>query len=158
MKKIGIVLLFIFGFNSVSADCMYQEIDPVCSVTWQTFTNSCEGLSDTSSWSLPKAYDGTCNTTLELTNLQKEKIHDIMVTFLDSKEYLEKRWEWYVLTWDSHWWGELSGIDFISNSFFPAVANYIAKENMKLQPNIEAIAIFNEASKLIWYDWYIEKQ
>lgn len=158
MKKIGISVLFLLGLNWVSADCMYQETDPVCSITWETFTNSCQGWSDTSSWSLPTTYEGTCNPTTELSQDEKTKVYEIMITFLQAKNYLEESWEWYILTGDSFWSQENSWIDFVSKQFFPAIAEYIRSENAKSSPNTKAIAILNEASRVIGYDYYIEKQ
>jgi hypothetical protein len=151
--------LFAGSFISVNADCFYQEIDPpICSISGETYTSSCQGWSDTSSWAIPKAYNGSCNVVAELSDAEKDAIHNIVLSYLGKKGYLEEKGDGYVLTGDSFMGETGTGIDFVKNKFFPAIAKFIAKENAKTEANTKIIAILNEAVKVIGYDWYIEKK
>jgi hypothetical protein len=58
MKKIivsiGIIAVLV---SQTSARFMYQEIDPICSITGTTHTSFPGEISDTSDWSVPTAYE-----------------------------------------------------------------------------------------------------
>ena len=160
MKKLLTLTLFAATITSASASCMYEKTDPICSIWGKTYSDTCQWWSDTSSWSIPKAYNGTCNTTPELTKTEKDRVYDIIINHLESKDYLKVSysWEGYTLTGDSFWTQDKDGIYFISKLLFPAIAKSIATENNKTIPNTKKIAVLNEVVNLIWYDWYIEKK
>ena len=67
------IIASILFWNITNADFMYEKIDPVCSITWKTFTTSAAWKSDTSSWHIPIAYSGECKKTVELSTKTKEK-------------------------------------------------------------------------------------
>lgn len=149
MKKIlsGVLISFIF-FSSSFADCFYEEIEPECSTSWETYTSSCEWWSDTSSWYIPIAYKGKCDSTFDISDTTKEEVYEIMENFFYEKWYFK---------WNTEYPNNLNedGIYFVNEKFFPAVISYINTERTKSLPNLKGIAILNYAVKTIWYDYYV---
>ncbi len=148
MKKILSVIAFICINLSVSADFMYQEIDPICSISGTTHTSFPGEISDTSSWSIPKAYDGECVETPVLKVAEKELIGAKMVSLFERKGFIKSsNGDTHTLTTE---WQELT-----QNNFFPAVQKYIAREMEKQDPRLRNIAILNYAVSVIGYDYFI---
>lgn len=156
MKRILWVVSFIvlaLSIQAANASCLFQEKDPVCSVAGETYTNSCQWWSDTSSWSMPVAYEGTCQETEELNEVEKEAIYNILNEFFKLKDY---KWELYTSenVDDNSDTLNTDGQDFVRNKLFPAIKKYIVAELEKDTPNTRWIAILNYAASTVWYDYY----
>ena len=153
MKKNIIIWAIIGSFITiswVSADCFYQKLEPTCSIWGQTYTSSCAGWSDTSTWSIPVAYDGECQTTKILSLKTKNAISDILYNNLLKKDYVKTETEEnYTLTND---WEK-----YIQKYLFPAIQKLIAQEIKETSPNHTKIAIFNSLVDLVGYDYYMKK-
>lgn len=154
----SMVFLGVFFISSwVSAMCLYEETDPVCSVSGETYTNSCQGWSDTSAWSIPKAYDGVCEETPELTDEQKEKIFSYMNSIY-TKHNMKG-----ILYWDESTASadsmtlNLKGQKFLREQLFPAIAKLINTEREKETPDTQKIAILNYVASMVGYDYYLTK-
>ena len=154
MKKIilsgSILLTVLFATKWVSADCFYQETAPECSISGQTYTSSCAGWSDTSSWSIPVAYQWTCTATPSLTQTEQTVVASILYKYLDNKDYITSETE-ANYTLSSEW------KKYLQDSLFPAIQSLIAKEILKTDPNHKKIAIFNHLVTLVGYDYYMKK-
>lgn len=153
MKKIitfSAILFSGFFISWVHADCLYQELEPSCNILWETITSSCQGWSDTSSWSIPRAYQGECKGTVSLDENTKEIISDYMYNLLSKKEYITSETdEYYRISsdWQEH----------IQNGLFHVVQLMISKEITKSSPDFKKIAILNHFVSLVWYDYYMKK-
>lgn len=152
------ILLFWILISQMSASFMYQEIDPICSITGTTHTSFPWEISDTSSWSMPKAYDGECDETPDLSNDEKSRIFIIMKEFFEKKD----------LTWPVYGWNQENsyggndslnpdGQDYVNDKLFPAIISYINRERAKSSPNTKNIAILNYAAKTVGYDYFISQ-
>lgn len=149
MKKILLFLYFAMVSTGVSASFIYQEIDPICSISGMTHTSFPAEISDTSSWVIPKAYDGRCIPVEKLSTPEKRKIYKVIVNFLDTKNFLDDSINsGYVLN--------TQGREYINNVFFPTIGSFIAREVKKTEPNTSHIAILNYAVSIIGYDYFIE--
>lgn len=154
MKKIiltgTIVLASILSISSANADCMYQETAAQCSISGQTYTSSCAGWSDTSSWSIPVAYQWECQNKATLNDTMQNAIWDILYKYLDKKEYISSQTnEYYSITRE---WQK-----YIQNQLFPAIQKLITQEIKKTSPNHKKIAIYNHLVSLVGYDYYMKK-
>lgn len=153
MKKIitfSAILFSGFCISWVHADCLYEELEPSCNILWETITSSCQGWSDTSSWSIPRAYQGECKETVSLDENTKEIISDYMYNLLSKKEYITSETdEYYRISsdWQEH----------IQNGLFHVIQLIISKEIEKPSPNFKKIAILNYFVSLVWYDYYMKK-
>ena len=88
MKNIITALAILWvSITSVSASFMFQEIDPICSISGKTHTSFPWEISDTSSWSIPKAYDGACEEPFELSKKTKDNVYKTMVEFFEKNNY-----------------------------------------------------------------------
>lgn len=146
MKKIliaGLWVVLMVGTASIHADFMYQEIDPICSISGTTHTSFPWEISDTSSWSIPKAYDGECDENPGIGPDDTKRVYTIMIDYFTAKEYLEPVSRWYNVTTE--------GRIFIKDTFFPAIQEYISEN----RENEKAVAILNSAVSMIKYDYYI---
>lgn len=144
MKKIilaGLCMLAITG--SVWASFLYQEIDPICSISGTTHTSFPWEISDTSSWEIPKAYDGECDGVSTLDISDQLKIYSIVINYLDTNNYLESISSGYTVN--------MKGRDYLQDGFFPAVQKYIASNRDRKRD----IAILNHAVSMIGYDYFI---
>lgn len=147
MKKLLLSGLCMFAISgSVWASFLYQEIDPICSISGTTHTSFPWEISDTSSWNIPKAYDGKCDNVSSLTTSEKIKIHNIVIDYLEDNNYLDTIPSWYTV--NKAW------RDYLENGFFPAVQNYIVSNRNK----IKNIAILNHAVSMVEYDYYVSSK
>jgi hypothetical protein len=145
MKNIFTAVLLILMTISISnASFIYEEIDPICSISGTTHTSFPWEISDTSGWYIPKAYDGECEMVEKLSPSDKKRIYTIVVEYLNEREYLVVSWNWYKLTPD---W-EI----YIQDVFFEEVQDFIPDN----RENLRAEAILNDAVKMIKYDYYIQ--
>ena len=164
MNKIitGLLLVGLF-IGQASASFIYQEIDPICSISGTTHTSSPGEISDTSSWNIPTAYEGECDETTVLTQEEKDNIYEIMNTFFESKGYY---WSLYgneddlengISAYATDSTLGVEGQRFMQNNFFPAVIQYISQERNKPEISTKNIAVLNYAVKTIWYDYYVRQ-
>lgn len=155
MKKLIIsVCIIAVSISNTGASFMFQEIDPICSISWKTHTSFPWEISDTSSWSIPKAYDWECDKTPELSSETKEKVYTIMQNFFKKKNYL------WAIYWEQWWYGwnnslNPAGQKFVNNKLFPAIINFIEKERNKTKPNTRNIALVNAMVQTIGYDYFV---
>lgn len=149
MKKIIVAwIITMISISSTYGDFMYEEIDPICSISGTTHTSFPGEISDTSRWYIPKAYDWECKTTPSLTQKEKSIVFSRVIRLLNKKQAIqEETKQWYTLT--------PAGQKFVQDRFFIAVQRYIQKEMKKSQPNTKAISILNYAVKIIGYDYFI---
>ncbi|MCP4523336.1 MAG: hypothetical protein GY828_03890 [Candidatus Gracilibacteria bacterium] len=146
-----LVLLLMFLFINVHADFMSKEIDPICSISGKTHTSFPGEISDTSSWSIPKAYDGECIKVPVLKIAKKKILTTKVLQMFEDRNLLETHiLEGYTLTSE--------GEKFAQDIFFPAVAKYIAREIKKSSPNKKAISILNYAVSIIGYDYFLNTE
>ena len=133
---------------------MYQEIDPICSISGTTHTSFPGEISDTSSWSIPTAYKGECIETPELSMEEQSRINNVMVNFFKNNDYTGP-----VYGNESGYGGEDSlnpeGQMFVNEIFFPIIVKYIQNEVKRENPNLRNIAVLNQAVKTIGYDYFI---
>lgn len=152
---VSTVLLLATVFNA-QASFIYKETDPYCSISGTTHTSFPGEISDTSSWSIPTAYQSACDSTLDLEQSEKDRIYNIMIEFFDDKDYIGPVYGWsYGYGWEDTLNPE--GQKYINEIFFPLVILYIQKERIKQNPNTKNIAILNYAVKNIWYDYFISQ-
>ena len=146
MKKIFTAILCFMMLGGISnASFIYEEIDPICSISGTTHTSFPWEISDTSAWSIPKAYDGECDDTQWLLSPDdKKRIYAIVIEYLDKKWYLIPSGNGYSLTeeWER----------YLQDTFFQEVAEYIP-DNRELKRNQ---AILNDAVSIIGYDYFIQ--
>ncbi len=135
-----------FLFSVVHADCNYAEIEPVCGINGQTFTNSCEGWSDTSSWEILPAYEGQCVDLPPLPQSLETKIETIMLRILRKFKNTDMRF--YMLT--------PKGQDFVMNALFPRLQKLISTEMKKDSPDLLRVAVFTKIASMIKYDFAID--
>ena len=146
---ISLVILF-FLTPSLQAMCLYEEMDPVCAITGETFTHSCAGWSDTSAWHILTAYEGKCKTTQEISKLQKDSIYSFMDSFYTKHDmYDTKRVQYNALNTE--------GIKFTQFKLFPKIQEIISIEIQKSDPNFQKIASLNYVVQVIWYDYEVTK-
>ncbi len=152
VKKIFVTItLAIFTLIQANASFLYQEIDPICSASWKTHTSFPGEISDTSAWSVPKAYDGECEKVPVLKVAEKKIINARVIKMLQNKNMIASQdGSWYTLT--------SKGKKFVQDNFFPAVAKYIGKEIKKSKPRLKNISILNQAVSIIGYDYYIDAE
>lgn len=158
MKNIisGIVIsMFLISLGNASF--MYKEIDPVCSLTGTTHTYFPGEISDTSSWSIPVAYQGECDDISELTQTQKEKVYEIMLKFYEDKDFI-----WSLYGDDFSFSGSENtlnpnGQNYVNKKLFPALIEYINKERNKINPNTKNIAIIHYVASIVGYDYFLQK-
>jgi hypothetical protein len=155
MKRIiWMTLLLLMLTSGASARFIYQEIDPVCSITWETFTVSAAGKSDTSTWEIPYVYEGECENTMSIDVQDKERIYKIMTTFFNkNKLYSDSQ------TWETFSGKALNerGRKYIKIYFFPAIQAYISNAKENNSADSLQVAIVNYAASTIWYDYYISR-
>lgn len=151
MKKTIIYLtVLLFLTSSVHGMCLYEETDPVCAITGETFTHSCAGWSDTSSWHIPTAYEWKCHATPELTEKQKDAIYTIVDSFFTSHDMIDtSRWSYRPL--------KMEGQGFVKFKLFPKITEIISEEIKKEEPNYTRIAFYNYLAQTIGYDYEIRK-
>lgn len=149
MKKIFLSIVLSGALlGSANASFLYEEIDPICSITGTTHTSFPWEISDTSRWNIPKAYDGECKNTPTLTKEQETAIYDRVISMFEKRDFIDDSSDrWYTLT--SEW--EV----FAQNTLFTVVQKYIQSEISKANPNMKNIAILNYAVSVIGYDYYI---
>lgn len=142
---------------TTSASFLYQETDPYCSISGTTHTSFPGEISDTSSWSIPTAYEEECDETPILSDSEKLRINSVMVNY-----FRDTNMTWPVYGWsddgNSYGWEDSlnpQGQKFVNEVFFPAVIRYINEQRAKTNPNMTNIAILNEAVKSIKYDYFI---
>jgi len=151
MKKVWAIIVLLSIYLPAWASFLYEEIDPVCSITGTTHTHSAQEVSDTSSWRIPIAYQWECETTPELSWKQERKIYTAITKFYEKKNFLDKEANnWYTLN--------SNGKKYTSQRFFPAIKNFIVREKNKQSQNLQSIAILNYAASLIGYDYFITRQ
>ncbi|MDA9129269.1 hypothetical protein N9J72_02210 [Candidatus Gracilibacteria bacterium] len=151
----GVVGILSILVSQTSASFMYQEIDPICSLTGTTHTSFPGEISDTSSWNIPTAYEGECDMTPELSESEEEKIFQIMNDFFRNNDLYGE-----LYTEDVNSQSQVlntTGQDFVQNVFFPNVSNYINAERAKVNPNTKNIAVLNYAVKTIGYDYFVSQ-
>gem|GEM_PF-4838538 len=66
--------LALFTLIQAHASFLYQEIDPICSISGKTHTSFPGEISDTSAWNIPTAYEGECVTVPVLKVAEKKII------------------------------------------------------------------------------------
>lgn len=159
--KTGIVTMLLLGVFTLSANvsamCLYEEIDPICSISGETYTNTCQGWSDTSSWSIPKAYDGVCEETPELTDAQKEKVFNFMNEFFTRHDMKGILYGDVSTASNDSMTLNLKGQKFLREKLFPAIGEFIVEEREKQKPNTNKIAVLNYVASIIGYDYYLTK-
>lgn len=153
-KTIVTALMLIFTLWSVWASFMYQEIDPICSISGTTHTSFPGEISDTSSWSIPTAYQGECIDTPELSESEQNRINNVMVKYFNDKDFTGPV---YGNEWGYGWEDSLNpaGQKFVNEVFFPVIVKYIQNEVTRTNPNLRNIAVLNQAVMTIWYDYFI---
>ena len=145
MKKIFTIALCIAMMCGISnASFMYQEIDPICSISGTTHTSFPWEISDTSSWNIPKAYEWECDETEGLNPDDKKRIYTTVINYLDTRWYLEEKSWGYSVT--SEW------EKYLQDTFFTEVQEHISEN----RDNTRDIAILNNAVKMIGYDYFIQ--
>lgn len=149
MKKLLPIFILCTMSLWANASFLYQEIDPICSISGTTHTSFPWEISDTSSWSIPKAYDGECIPTEDLSSLEKRKIYTIMIDFLKERYYLDDNV-------NSGYVVNMEGREFLEDRFFPRIQKFIWDEVKSSEPNLKHIAILNYAVSLIGYDYFID--
>lgn len=147
---ISALVLSLIWVSGVSARCMYQETEPKCSISGTTQTSSCAEWSDTSTWQIPVAYEGSCKTTVTLNAKTQKAISNIMYKYLDKKDFIESET-------DEHYTITNTGKKYIQDALFPAIQKLITQEIKKTSPNHTKIAIYNHLVQLVWYDYYMSK-
>lgn len=157
MKKIVTILaVSIFLISSVWASFMYQETDSYCSISGTTHTSFPGEISDTSSWSIPTAYQWRCDITPELSSAEKKRIRNIMVRYFQDKNMTGPLYGWNET--DAYGWENTLNPEwqtYINNIFFPTIVDYISVERQKKNPSMQNIAILNQAVKTIGYDYFL---
>jgi len=149
MKKIFLILCLSIFSSGVDASFLYQEIDPICSISGTTHTSFPWEVSDTSSWNIPKAYDWECLETEKISWAEKRKIYTIMIDFLENNYYLDENVNsGFVVNQE---WRK-----FLQDRFFPRVQRFISQEVEKISPNMKQVAILNYAVSIIGYDYFID--
>lgn len=146
-----ILMLFI---SSVSADFMFEETDPYCSLTGTTHTSFPWEISDTSSWYIPTVYQWKCDQVLELSDVQKQRIFIVMDNFFEKNNYYgpiywEGAGQEWINTLNPEWQ------KFINNMLFPKMIDIVNSERLKQDPNEYIIATINYIAKIIGYDYFI---
>ncbi|MDQ7023724.1 MAG: hypothetical protein Q9M97_09635 [Candidatus Gracilibacteria bacterium] len=123
MKKIlgSLLVIGALSINLVNASFMMVDIDPVCSITGDTYTVSAAGKSDTSSWAIPNAYSGECKKTVELSSKTKEKIYKISSKFFMQFEK-DNTYATDGITLNSQ------GRMVVKNKLFPAIQKLLQKK------------------------------
>lgn len=155
-KTIIMCVLIALSYSWASARFAFQETEPYCSITGTTHTSFPWEISDTSSWSIPTAYQWICDETPVLSDTEKKRIHTVMMRFFEDKNLT-----WPVYGWvqsDAYGWENTlnpQGQKFVNEVFFPAIIKYITKERIQSNPNTKNIAILNEAVKNIGYDYFL---
>ena len=86
MKILAIIFLVFFnisqGFASFAeGKFAVDAIPPECLINGVTINYTGYNQSDTSSWTMPKAYDWECDVTPQLSNTLKQKIFQLTDTF-----------------------------------------------------------------------------
>lgn len=159
MKKIFISLVVLLWFVSTTfASCMYEEIDPQCNIAGETYVNSCQGWSDTSSWSMPIAYVGTCKEVESLTETEKKKIFIVVDNFFKKKDFKGTLYGFEGNTVDDSSSNlNPDGQKFVDEKLFPLIKKLINKEYKKNTPNVKNIAILNYIASVVKYDYYISQ-
>lgn len=146
IKWIIVSISLLMTFVATQADFIYQDIDPICSISGTTHTYSPNEISDTSSWYIPKAYDWVCQKVTALKTAEKKIIASQMLDLLERRWYIKTSLDnehTLTSTWQT----------FVQYVFFPAIADYIAQEVKKPEPNTRSIAILNYAVSTIGYDY-----
>ena len=141
--------MFFIASSNTWASFMYQEIDPICSISGTTHTSFPGEVSDTSSWNIPKAYDWECLVYDELSEVEKESIHDVISWYFEKKWYLDAKSGFANIN--------IAGRDFINDSYFPAIQSFVQREVAKENPNLRHLAIMSYAAKIIGYDYTLSK-
>ena len=134
-----------FTISSVSASFMYQEIDPICSISGTTHTSFPWEISDTSDWNMPKAYDGECLKYDVLSESEKQNISEIISWYFENKNYVDMKSSFANINNE--------GRSFVKNVYFPAIQSFIQNEVQKDSPNPRNLAIISYAAKVIGYDY-----
>ena len=150
MKKIlwTVAVVSTLLFTNVSASFMYVEIEPVCSITGETYTSQSAWKSDTSSWSIPTAYEGECLDTVELSDDSKKRIYEISSDFF--KKYSNENRsnaDWISLN--------TTGQKIVNERLFPKIQTLISDEMKKENPHMKTVAVLNYFAKTIWYDYFV---
>lgn len=151
-----VLIISILFLSTASARFMYQEIDPVCSASWETYTTSFAWMSDTSTWEMPTAYKWECKKTPELTDETKQKIYDSLMSYFKEKNYLGNVYNNNSVIVDDN--SEvLNPIwqKFVNEKYFPMLIDRINSEYEKSEPNLKKIAFYHFSAKTIWYDYYV---
>jgi len=149
MRKIIVIFILSTFWVWVNASFLYQEIDPICSISGTTHTSFPGEVSDTSSWNIPKAYDGECLATEEISSAEKRRIYTIMIRFLENRYYLGDNMNTgFVL--NQEWRA------FIQDRFFPHIQKFISQEVAKTETNMKQVATLNYAVSIIGYDYFID--
>lgn len=153
MKKnilVWVIILSGILISWVKADCLPAEDIIRCSIWWETYTSTCSGWSDTSSWYMPIAYQGECKNTETLDEKSKTIISDFLYKSFTKKGYIESETDTYYTLTDK-------GEEYIQNALFPVIQSIITKEIKKSSPDNKKIAILNHFASLVGYDYYIKK-
>lgn len=143
-KTLTIALCIAIMCGTSNASFIYQEIDPICSISGTTHTSFPWEISDTSSWSIPKAYDWECDETEGLSPDDKKKIYATVINYLDTRGYLEEISGGYSIT--SEW------ENYLKDTFFTEVQDHISEN----RGDTRDVAILNDAVKMIGYDYFIQ--
>ena len=145
MKKIFMAMLTVVIMLEVSnGSFIYEEIDPICSISGTTHTSFPGEISDTSGWNIPTAYDGECDELEALSPDDRKEIYAIVIEYLDTRGYLVEAWTWYSLT--------VEGEKYLQDEFFEEVKEFIPEN----RDNTRSVAILNDAVSMIGYDYFIK--
>lgn len=138
-------------FAMFNADAI-KDLEPYCGLNGVTITkdNYFSYVSDTSSRSIPKAYDGKCRDYPELSSTEKKRIHTVLYKALgpylgDGAERNEKR--------------NTITDEFVQMQLFGMLQKMIGNEYAKGKNNadLEKIATISYIVNLFGYDYYLEK-
>ena len=147
---ISALILSFISVSGVSAKCLYKETEPSCSISGTTHTSSCAEWSDTSTWKIPVAYEGSCETTVTINATTQKAISNIMYNYLAKKDYITSET-------DENYTISSTGKVYIQNALFPTIQKLIAQEIKETSPNHKKIAALNSLVQLVWYDYYMSK-
>lgn len=164
MKILAIILLVILnvsqGFASFAEGKFAVEtIPPECLINGVTINYTGYNQSDTSSWAMPKAYDGNCIEAPELFQSEKEKIYVTIYDFFIDKNYIQSSYGGWVVGLTREYSNQINQKwqDFIMRAYFPFITKYIQTEIQQENPNYKNIAILNYTAYIIGYDYRFQQ-
>lgn len=155
MKKVLVALITVVLPMSTFANFdldRANDLEPYCGLNGVTITkdNYFSYVSDTSSRSIPQAYEGECRDYPELSATEKKRIHTVIYKALG--QYLgegsERDEKWHTIT-----------NDFVQMKLFGMLEKLIGNEHVKgkEKADLEKMAKISYIVSLFGYDYFLEK-